>query len=277
MNNQPTNQLKNHLNNPDINWQYIAIVCFLSLLMVSGLLVYQLKQKDIEILIIRIPEKQDKFAEERAKIAFDVYYSEKSLDEIEQKWFEAYAIPKVVDSGNEVGENGFKNYVLSLYPVKNAYLVEEEVSAESAINAIGSFLKNIETDGYFQCYPYSHFLKNNIASVVLYCESSGGAHPIYYLSAVNYDLENNKAIELEEIIKISLEELKLFIKENIEDAKFCEDDTITNFYFKREGLVFTLAGHRLNPYCPPDADFLFSFDKIRDIIKRDSIVSRLLK
>jgi hypothetical protein len=56
------NQLKNHLNNPDINWQYITIICFLSLLMVSGIFIYQLNQKDIEIPIIEIPKKQDEFA-----------------------------------------------------------------------------------------------------------------------------------------------------------------------------------------------------------------------
>ena len=62
-NNQISDQLKNHLNNPNTNWQFIAIVAMLALIAVGGLFIYQSKQKDIEIPIVEIPEKIDEFAD----------------------------------------------------------------------------------------------------------------------------------------------------------------------------------------------------------------------
>lgn len=278
--------------------KFVFTVLVFVVIIAGGILGYQHFKTLESEQEIESPEKAEgeNIAEQaqQGEIVFDVLYVTwtETLFDDELKWLDIFAIPKIIDYRNEKSAQDFADYLLKGFPFQNITdgslqysLIKENVSAEEAKSAMDSFInsmfENNQVDRYSECSPYLHFLKKQVVSVALRCYSSGGAHPIFYLIARNYDLENNKAIKLEDFIIIGTEELKSFIREKKEGAVLCDEDMfqndITNFYFTDGKLTITLAGHRLNPDCPPDSEFSFSIDEIKEIIKPDSVVSRLME
>jgi hypothetical protein len=120
-------------------------------------------------------------------------------------------------------------------------------------------------------------LRDGIVSITFNDEGSGGAHPFYDLLAINYDLKNSREIKWDEVIGISQDKFKSFIKDKKPESKFCQEEelNIANFYFTEKEFVAVVQGHRLNQDCPESTTFSFTFEELKNITAEGGIISRL--
>ena len=242
-----------------------------------------------------LPKTEDEILESSSdKIVFDVFYINRIEDFLDEKlkWADVISIPIIFDSDSKKRDN-FNDYIINdSYPgfygpivgFEEYSLLKENLLAEQAKEFTESFIEsqlgNKEIDRYFQCSPLSYFIKKEVVSIVFFCDGSGGAHPISYISTVNYDLKNSREINLEDFLELNQEELKLFIKEKKERARLCNgfgEDNIAGFYITEEQLIIIFSGHRLNQDCTQDSEFSFSFKEIENIVKKESIIEKLTK
>jgi hypothetical protein len=267
------------------NIKYILIVIILAAIAGGGILAYQywwVPKKEVTLPEVKIPEPAEK-----GEIVFDVYYSIVSVAESPLSGTEMLniiTIPKIVDSDNEKKQGDFNNYSLSWSGEKlpEYTKIKENVSLQEAIQTKESLFKNyiITSCGYCLysvTYPTASSFKKGIVSITFNDEGSGGAHPFYGLNTMNYDLKSSKEIKWDEVLTVSQDEFKSFIKDKRPESKFCREEelNIVGFYFTEKEFVAVVWGRRLNRDCPESKTFSFAFDELKDIATEGGIISRL--
>jgi len=266
------------------NIKYILIVIILAAVAGGGILGYQywwVPKHETIPPEVKLPEVKPLVSAEKGEIVFDVYYSIVSIEPFagETEMINIITVPKIINFDNGKEQEDFNNYAFSWFGenMSEYKKTKENVSLQEAVQAKESLLESYGGSLYWSVYPNTALLRNGIVSITFNDEGSGGAHPFYDLLAINYDLKNSREIKWDEVIGISQDKFKSFIKDKKPESKFCQEEelNIANFYFTKKEFVVVVQGHRLNQDCPESTTFSFTFEELKNITAEGGIISRL--
>ena len=173
-----------------------------------------------------------------------------------------------IDKTNEKDKTKIKVY----FPVTDYGKLNKVIkySISSYINEFNSFVKDNERidNQYYTLYIlYDEFKYADIISYVFNIEMyTGGAHPNHYIKTINYDIDNNKIIDIDYLekynygilkkISISANEIlteKLKKSDSYDETIVKEGTNATksnfrNFIFTKDGLKFYFSHYQVAPY-----------------------------
>ena len=121
----------------------------------------------------------------------------------------------------------------------------------------------------------------------------GGAHPNSSFSYLNYDLQNQRVLKLDDILKPNTFEKLQTIGEQIfrkneglkpdqslADKYFFDKDVFhlnSNFTLTKEGIAFLYNPYEIKPYVAGTTTLLIPYTSIKDLIQENSITHRIAK
>lgn len=113
--------------------------------------------------------------------------------------------------------------------------------------------------------------------------SEGAAHGTYGLTLLNFDISTGKSITINDIILPGMEKKlntiaeKLFYDTNGNESWFFEPGEFSlnnNFSLKPDGLWFVFNIYEIGPYSSGAPEVFVPFSQIKDLIRKDGILSR---
>jgi hypothetical protein len=192
-----------------------------------------------------------------------------------------------------------KNYTIeTMYPFVGAVengQVNIEISnfIESIKSSFKESIANLEDwggDNTLRIYYETYELNNNFVSIRFeISEYTGGAHPMTYSKSFNYDLKNNKIINLTDILdsqkdylnSISEKAIQYLLKINIEKGVTDEDwtregagpkvENFQTFTFNKDNIVFSFDAYQVAAYVAGRQEVAFPFSLIKDILRSDTV------
>lgn len=278
------------------NIRYLLIIGVLGIIVAGGMIFYSRQVIEYNPLAFSILGKQK---ETNVKFLFDIYYQNTEppfFDTREKEWIEIFAVPKLVGYSDKSREESFNNFSLASLSEGKDITKSTAFTSSVSLNEIDTNSLKEEYEVFSEFMPKSISLVNDrLVSLVYFYDSLGGVHPIYYETTLNYDLDSDKQIQLDDIIIEGEKNVKTLIeKELMEEVKtsqevgpdFPKDQlpcsemelAVSGFYLTNSGLVIIIEGHRLNPvFCWPSREFDFPFSQIKSILKENSPISGIAR
>lgn len=115
-------------------------------------------------------------------------------------------------------------------------------------------------------------------------------HPFLYYKVLNYDLDKDETLTLDDLFKTDSHYLNLisdythrYIKKNIGDLNTKliglspEADHFKNWNLKSNGVLITLEGKQFEPYFSRTQTILIPYSVLRKVIAKDSPISKCIK
>ncbi len=165
----------------------------------------------------------------------------------------------------------FKEYLETNEDIEDDYLYA--ANWESQGNT-----KVVFNDSYFTTFAFSYY------------QYMGGAHGIFGESYLIIDLKNGKEIKLNDIFDknaLAILEKRMVKKAyaytgtpnatSLQDAGYLVDkiEVTDNFSITTKGITFVYQPYEISPYAAGMPSFLFSWEEIKDLVKKDSSVRSL--
>ena len=175
----------------------------------------------------------------------------------------------------------------------------DETSAKSMEEATAAFFDSFREDGEQYSQMWSNEIdweiynnEHHILSFALHkYYYTGGAHPNYMSQNFNFDLNNGKRIELNDIFEGDYKKTLLqaadkeLRKQQDIPAKaplndFIFEDNLTlndDFYLSPESITFVYDPYEIAPYAFGTITLPIYFKDIKDIIKKNGLLSKMVK
>ncbi|CAN5758107.1 hypothetical protein BH20ACI4_BH20ACI4_23870 [soil metagenome] len=149
--------------------------------------------------------------------------------------------------------------------------------------------------GLEQQIGYDVVMANNDFVSLLFSDYAymGGAHGMTTYSPVNYDLKNNRELQLADIFEPNSGYLKTISEYSIADLKkrvgeMSDDEWITkgagaekenfsNWNLTKKGLLITFEPYQVAAYAAGPQTVIIPYDKLKNSLKKDGIVSQIAK
>ncbi len=200
-----------------------------------------------------------------------------------------------LEKRNESG----KNYTVEIrYPFVGAIedgKINEEIST-FVENIISSFKEKVtgtnawSGENSLKIFYEPYEINKDFVSIRFeISEYTGGAHAISYSQSFNYDLKNNKIINLSDIFDsnknyikiISDKTIQYLLKLNtenefsdeewIKDGAGAKEDNFKTFTFNRDTIVFYFDPYVVAAYAAGRQDVIFSFKSLKDVLRSDVV------
>ncbi|MCK9445398.1 DUF333 domain-containing protein [bacterium] len=198
----------------------------------------------------------------------------------------------------EQKESGSNYAIETRYPFVGAIdngQVNVEISnfIESVKSSFKEAVVNLEDwggDNTLRIYYQTHELNNDFVSIRFeISEYTGGAHPMTYSKSFNYDLKQNKIINLSDILdssknylnSISEKSIQYLLKINIEKGVTDEDwtkegagpkeENFQTFTFDKNNIVFYFDPYQVAAYVAGRQEVTFPFSSIKDVLRADAV------
>ncbi len=121
---------------------------------------------------------------------------------------------------------------------------------------------------------------------------SGAAHPVNYISVINYDIAKRKEIELRDIFLpesdyltfISVLSTTKLLKEFNDDVSLADwiktgasptEENYKNFGFTKENLIIYFNPYQVGPYAAGVREIEISYQELKDKLRPDSFIAKL--
>lgn len=113
-------------------------------------------------------------------------------------------------------------------------------------------------------------------------EYKGGAHGMQFVQRQNYDLKNNKWLDLNEELKLDDENFKNFVKKKIlqekdrDDLYNLDDFKISSiFEIRKNGIIMIWEPYEIAPYSSGVIELFLNFEEIKPFLKDKSLLINL--
>ncbi len=157
-------------------------------------------------------------------------------------------------------------------------------------------VKNLPAEvGLEQQIGYDVIMANNDFVSLLLSDYAylGGAHGMTTYSPVNYDLKNNRELQLADIFEPNSGYLKMLSEYSIADLKkrvgemsddewigkgaSADKDNFSNWNLTKKGLLITFEPYQVAAYAAGPQTVIIPYDKLKSVLKKDGIVSQIAK
>jgi hypothetical protein len=140
-------------------------------------------------------------------------------------------------------------------------------------------------------YQYSKidiiYFENNFLTLQQYDREAacGAMHGDYYISYINYDLETNSTIHLEEIFKENnLKKLKIICKQKFKEKYQLEEENLKKFYLPRDfalyrngiSFLFQPYDNGIGIYTGGTTEVFITFSEVSSLMKYDTQLTNRL-
>lgn len=227
--------------------------------------------------------------EQIMNFAGDVKFTDKTIKEkqVEKRSeiFAAYPEISGVDSAGKFN-SVVKNRVDELIAGYKKQL------ADYSVEDIKSMPKEI---GLEQQIGYDVVMANNDFVSLLFSDYAymGGAHGMTTYSPVNYDLKNNRELQLADIFEPNSGYLKTISEYSIADLKKrtgdmsddewvskgagAEMENFSNWNLTKKGLMITFEPYQVAAYAAGPQTVIIPYDRLKDSLKKDGIAAQIAK
>lgn len=153
--------------------------------------------------------------------------------------------------------------------------------------------KNMSSE--YEIFDSVYYAENDMISVLFsgYSYFAGAAHPNNWNFSINYDLDNNREIFLNDLLspgwetkisEICIAEITKQKKENgiepdewVKDGAGPKEENFKVFNVKKDGLLITFPTYQVGSYAEGPSEVFISYTGITDIINKKGILGKFIK
>lgn len=237
------------------------------------------------------------------------------------KSFSFYATEQVIEFANGVkfidktikeSDKSKRSEIVSIYPeitgvnsataakfnelAKNRVIEANNLYKKSLADYSAADIKDLpESISLSNEVGYDVALANNEIVSLIFSNYAflGGAHGNTQSSTINYDLKNNRELELADIFEPNSNYLKTISDYSIADLKAhltemsddewiskgaaAEADNFKSWNLTKKGLMFTFDQYQVAAYAAGPQAVIIPYDKLENILRKDGVIANLAK